>query len=311
MITQENTSNRRGLHRAASAVLAAAGLLVPALAQDISDPVDRSFYFIERSAQATELFNQNRLQDALPIFQELAAGYSDLDEDGYVALGVGDCLLELGQLEAARAAYAQVKALRPDLQEEADLRLVGVELKGEVSDELIAWLRTAAEAPDADRAGMHWILGRALQKRAVSLVSEAAKAFRAAAEGGGAGGRGQKAPSLTSHAALLDELGQDLSRLVNQVEKAFELRGLNPQAGADEPTPEVVAERVRSEHLLRGKDGRRLEFQVRQEEGSCEKQVLVNGNSLELSPEERQLLQRHQERINEILMKAASRASEK
>jgi tetratricopeptide (TPR) repeat protein len=299
------------LLRAAGWALLAACLTSLAWGQEAPEPVDRSFYFIERSTEATELFNAKRVQEALAIFQELAANYADLDDEGYAALGVGDCLLGLGDVEAARAAYVQAKSTRPNLQAVVDERLIELELKGEVGEELIARLRAMVQSPDTDRHAVQWRLGRALQKRAVSLVQEAARAFRAAAEAQTPGCTPSARISwLAGHAVILDELGQDLLKIVDQVERSLELHTRDSRGAAGEQTQEWVLEREKSEYLVRTRDGGRLEFQVRQEAGSCEFQVQVNGKPLELTAEESRSLQRYQDRINELLNKAASRAKQ-
>ena len=70
----------------------------------------------------------------------------------------------------------------PELGEQVAERLTELELAGEVSDELIARLRQEAGVEDERRHQANWRLGRALQKRAKSILVEAADAFRAVAE---------------------------------------------------------------------------------------------------------------------------------
>jgi tetratricopeptide (TPR) repeat protein len=284
----------------------------PLAAQGPTQDVDRSFHFVERLSEATNLFNAGKPGEALAIYQELLADGVDLDEDGYAALGLGDCLVALSQNEQARAAYAAALAAHPESQSSVAGRIA--ELDVIVADDAaLARLRASANSGNAIDL---WRLGRALQKRAESLLLEAGKTFRAAA----AADSTELLPkfmarSMAGHVAVLDELTRDLSVMVKQTELTWAVpQRANPLAPKiQEPAtgPTFSTQRQKAEFLLETKDNQRVEVQLHGESDRDPVQVTVNGRPIELTETEKQLIQRHRDRINAILMEAAGRPNAK
>jgi tetratricopeptide (TPR) repeat protein len=276
-----------------------------------TDPVERSMYFIDKSAEATELLSQNKLQQALATFQDLAVRCPDLDEDGYVAMAIGDCLAGLGRDAEAQAAYNAAAASHPELAVAVNQRLIELELIGEVSDALIDRLRRAAAAPDKSRYAASWQLGRALQKRAKALLIEAAAAFRAVNEADAPFARTD--PTLR-HAAALDELANDLGSLIDQLDSVWgsarRAMGVRLPDRGETGAGQIVMEKQRSDWVIRAKDGRRIEFQMKLADRSDEAQCVANGKSVKLTATQRALIRRHEERINAILLQAVDEAGE-
>lgn len=282
-----------------------------AWAQNPGQEVDRSFRFIERMAQATDLFNADKPQEALDIFRDLAANYPDLDEDGDAAIGIGDCLSLLGLYDQARAAYQGAAAAHPNLQASIVERLADLDLAGEVSDEALARLRADAAS---GRPVAYWRLGRALQKRAQAMLTEAAKSFRAAETADASGELFPKPSMLTNHTAALEELGKDLGTLIGRTESFWSsLRGVPrkvAEAQAEAKEGIVGLERGKAEYLVRTKDGQRMEIQIRRE-SDCDEQIVINGKTVQLKPEDQRRIQQYQVRINAILLEAAGQSGEK
>jgi hypothetical protein len=283
----------------------------PLAAQDAAQNVERSFHFIERLSDATELFNAGKPAEALVIYADLASKSPDLDEDGYAAIGVGDCLASLNQNEQARAAYASAVAAHPDLKANVTTRLAELDV-AEATEEAIIRLGEAAKSGSATDL---WRLGRGLQKRAETILAEASKSFKAAAASQSAELLpGYLARSLTSHVAVLEEFTRDLSAVVEQTESSWSARHvvrLAPKAPGAAIGPTFTTERQKAEYLLQTPEGQRLEVQVRGESDYDAVQVTVNGKVVELSETEKQLVQRYQDRMNTILMEAAKRTDSK
>ena len=126
-------------------------------------------------------WHESMVEQALEIFQELVADYSDLDDDGYAAVGVADCLAVLARDDQARAAYERVAETHPELAAKAKEQLVELELVGQITESLVVELRLAADLGGDNRFLANWQLGRALEKYAKALLDEAATAFRTAA----------------------------------------------------------------------------------------------------------------------------------
>ena len=175
-----------------------------------ADPVERAMYFVEKSAQATELFNAGRPADALVTFQEILAGCPELDEDGYVAISIGDCLAALDQPAEARSAYAAALAAHPEMKAGIEARMAELDLSGAITDALIARLRLAAQAKDDARFAANWRLGRALLGRAEDLLREATAAFDTVKK---SEGLCELSRALAARAVSLAELSDDLASM--------------------------------------------------------------------------------------------------
>lgn len=272
--------------------------------QPSADPLERSFHYVEKTSEATELFNSNRPREALAIFQELTASYSDLDEDGYAALSVGDCLAAMGEYDSARRFYTDLTASRPALQAKIADRLLDVELlSGVIGEETLARLRAAAAGgPEGDVLKGRVRLGWALEKKARALLAEAVDAFRSAAQMGwikGDGGFGR-------HALLIEEINQDLASLMAQTEALIGARAQPPQQVANDAGNAAHVETGRADFVLRTCDGRRFEWQIRRDAGTG-MELQVNGRRIELTEDEKRIIQRHEERIHAILLRSAER----
>ncbi|MGB9626408.1 MAG: hypothetical protein ACPMAQ_16260 [Phycisphaerae bacterium] len=274
-----------------------------------ADAVERSVSFVEKSTEATELLSRNKLQEALAAFQELAAQYPDLDEDGYVAMAIGDCLASLGRDAEARDAYRAAAAAHPALTPTVNQRITDLELAGEVSDAMIERLRAAAASADKGRYSAAWQLGRALQRRAKALLIEAAAAFRTASEADTFISR--QDPGLTQ-ARALEALAADLGGLIDRLEdawgsarRAMRLPDKGRAAGA-------TTGKGTAEWVLRTKDGRRIEFQIMWTAEPCDSrtQVTANGKPLKLTDNQQSALKRHEDEIRAILLQAAEQTGE-
>ncbi len=274
-----------------------------------ADAVERSVDFVEKSTEATELLSRNRLQEALAAFRELAARYPDLDEDGYVAMAIGDCLAGMGRDAEARDAYRAAAAAHPALAPSVNQRITDLELAGEVTDALIERLRAAAASADKSRYSAAWQLGRALQKRAKTLLIEAAAAFRTAGEADTPVSRPD--PGLTQ-ARALEALAAELGGLIDRLEdawgsarRAMRLPDRGEAAGA-------TTGKGTAEWVVRTKDGRRIEFQMMWAAEPCDSrtQVTVNGKPLKLTDNQQSALKRHEDEIRAILLQAAEETGE-
>lgn len=284
----------------------------PLAAQDATENVERSFRFIERLSDATELFNAGKPAEALAIYGELVKNSPELDEDGYAAIGVGDCLAAMNQNEQARAAYQAAITAHPGMQTNIATRLAELDIT-EASDAAIARLREAAKSGAALDL---WRLGRGLQKRAEIHLTEASKSFKMAAASPTVELLpGYLARSLTGHVAVLEELTRDLCAVVAQTETRWSAQQRPTGATAETPTtpanPAFTTERQKAEYLLQTADGQRLEVQLRGESDCDSVQITINGKAVELSDTEKQLLQRYRDRMNTVLMEAAKRGTNK
>jgi len=273
--------------------LLCAGVLLALLAgsgvqAQTTDPVDRAMYFIERSTEATELLNCQKFEEALAIFKELAT-YSDQDTDGYVAAAIGDCLAGLNRPAEARTAYDRALAAHPDLKESLNRKIAELDVIGEVSEEGLARLRAAAPGNSAAQ----WRLARGLQQRARALLSEAAAAFRNAAEAGN-----PMAMEGTTQATLLDDVVQELGKLVSHRDVLDINKAIREKADRWEP------QRQQMEQVLRRGDGRSYDIQIHRE-GNQSPVISVNAQPLQLNCEQLRLLQIYQDRINAVLLQAA------
>jgi tetratricopeptide (TPR) repeat protein len=287
-----------------------AAVLFPAIvghAQYVEEEaLERSMTFVELSNEAAELFNEQRLEEAAAILQTLAADFGDLDDNGFVAMGLGDSLAGLGRVEEARAVYLRALATHPDLQASIEQRLVELDLLGPVNASLLDRLRAAARSGGEGANTAARQLGRALAQRARDLLAEAVETLRSI-EPESILCRDSRW-LLTDQAALLDDLEQDLAFINQRLEQfgLFRLMRLSDADLHEKPSPPDIA--MESQHvrqMLRAQDGRRIEIELSQPgEGDC-LQIVINGQPVSLTDVQRRLLQRHQERINAILLDAA------
>ncbi len=271
----------------------------------LEDPVERAMHFIDKTLEATELYNSNKVQEALAAFQGLAASHADLDEDGYVAIGLADCLAALERDDEARAAYEAAAGSHPDLATTVAQRLTELELAGQITDDLIERLRVDAHAQDSSRSVAAWQLGRALQKRARSLLNEAVSAFRTAAD---PASQVPSAGAVLNHAAALEELTEDLASLIRQMDGKWPTArrlGMLPASRGKTKAAHTLTARNRCEWVTHVRGGRRTEFQIEQDAKTGQTRITTNGKTVKLSYTQRFLLQRHAEGISAILLEAA------
>jgi len=280
-----------------------------------TDPVERAVAFITLKTEATELLAADKPSEGLAKFQHLSEHYADLDEDGYVALSIGDCLAVLARDDEARAAYEATAGAHPELAETVAARQVELALVGEVGEALIDQLRAASEAEGRGKPAANWQLARALQKQAKSLLAEAAVAFRFVAEHQSADS-GSRHRSVLDHTALLDEQIEDLGLLIERTERLWgSARG--PGFGlAGRPirgTPgshRIVTEKLNAAWVVRSKGDRQIEFRMIADPADSKAQITANGRPIELTGTQKRLVQHHRERINRILLEAAAGTDE-
>lgn len=278
----------------------------PTMAQD--DPVEREFDFVDRTSQATDLYNAGRLEEALTAFRSLVQCCSDLDTDAFVALSVGDCLARLERFDEARAAYQAAVSAHPEKAAVVEERLGEMDANAPVTPESIERLRVAANQPGAGSPNAQWRLARALQKQSMNLLTEAAGAFRQVSSASEET-VSFRASALRAHVAYLEEVMQDLGRLIQWTEAVGQIDrgsglGAQPRLGNCET---ITAERRHLKELLRDREGRRFEVEIVRETADATPRFTVDGTQLALTPEERQLIQRHQERIDALILEAAAR----
>jgi tetratricopeptide (TPR) repeat protein len=277
---------------------------------DVEGPVERSMTFIDKTMEATKLANDNKTKEALALFEKLAADYGDLDEDGLVAMSIGDCLATLKRFQEARAAYENAAEAHPELADSVRQRLVELDLAGEVGEALVEDLRVETADQDEVTAAAYWRLGRALQKRAKATLIEAATAFRLA---------GSVEPSQMSfcrpvpmrrHAAMLEELAEDLGALIDQSEEEWGwlrqlLAGGGPQRGAAEPArPDLVVQALHCEYTVQKREDPPVKLEVAQDKDDCAMRCTADGSAIELTETQKLLIRRHEARISAILLEA-------
>src|SRR5207249_3043580 len=108
--------------------------------------------------------------------------YLDLDTEGFATITMGDCLAAMGRIDEARAAYQSVPTADPKRRAALEARLAELELKAPLSESVLDRLRAAAQQPGGAQFEAAWRLARALQKRALDHLTEAAQSFRNAAK---------------------------------------------------------------------------------------------------------------------------------
>lgn len=305
---------RRGLwRRAAISILTIvlAGDVGWARSPDAEDPIERSMTFIDKTMQATRLANDGKTKEALGLFEKLAADYGDLDEDGYVAISVGDCLATLKRFREARAAYKNAAEAHLELADSVRQRLVELELAGEVSEALVEDLRVETADQDEVAAADYWRLGRALQKRAKATLTEAATAFRLA------GGVEPSQISLcrpeamSRQAAMLEELTEDLGALIDQNEEELgwlrQLMAGGPQRAGGPPEPDLVVQARRCEYTVRTAEAPPIRLEITQDQDDCAMECSADGTPIVLTETQKLLIRRHEARISAILLEAMDR----
>ncbi len=286
---------------AAAMLIAVAGYGV--YAQTAPDPVEREMEFVDKLADATDLYNASQYSDALVAFQSLVQSYPDLDTDGYATLGLGDCLAALGRVAEARRVYESAMTPDPRRQEAIRNRLEELLLKGPITDAALDQLRTATQDPATSRFTSAWRLARAIQKQAAERLAEAAEAFRTAAKAPGE--KPCSSQQLTNQAIYLDELLDDLKFLIDEIEGHLNMpRRIGP--GPDGENTEPRTQELRLEQVLKMPNGRQVRIEIQQHEGS-DLSVQIDGNCVSLTAAEQQLLRRHQDRCSAIILKAANR----
>ncbi len=269
------------------------------------DAVERSIYFIDKSYDATDLFNSNKPQEALEIFRELVENYSDLDQDGFVAMSMGDCLAALGQYQQARMAYVAAGELHVELAKSVSRRLVELALADNVTDALIDQLRTAAGAEEADRIASSWQLGRALQKRVKTLLTEASAAFGA---GIGPDAFSYSRSSVSRYCTTLDELAEDLATVIEYLENKWAIMGggfgRTAQKGDKARQPEIVITSQNWQWVVSIDDEKEIEFQIKCDPQDAKRRITADNEPVKLTKTQKLLIDRYQERINTILLRA-------
>lgn len=287
----------------AAAVWCSTSLSALAAENAVTDPdsPDRQMQFIEKSVEATDLFNQRKLPEALQAFEVLVRDYGDLDQDGYVATSLGDCLQALGRHEEARAMYESVAAAHPEMAEPIRQRLWEIKLAGEPDDAILAELRSLASGELENVYAIKVQLGRALQKRALAMLAEAVTVLREAAESDAS----QMQPArrtIVGQAEMLAELKEDLSSLIARLERGW--AGMKTIKELTEPceTPDSI-QGCRSDWTSRAADGQSIKLETQwQDDGTVK--ATVNGRPIQLNATQELIIRRHQERINAILTEA-------
>lgn len=286
--------------------LITSGLLVSAAAgasKRADAAPDRAMEFVERSVEATELYNQRKLPEALAAFQMLLQTYGDLDEDGYVATSLADCLYLLERYDEARTAYESVLATHPDLETVVRPRLRELALMGEPDDFLLDELRAAAAAETEHAYGIRVQLGRALQKRAAALLTESMEAFQSAVG---------TEPHLTqptrrriaSHAEMLAEIQEDLRSLIERIERSWGAMKMFVELA--ECKEELNGQRIQGFQAawVTGAEGLepvRLKMSI---DDGGRVQATADKQTVPLNSTQSLIIRRHQERINAILLEA-------
>lgn len=287
----------------------ATSALAQSAGNGVADEMDRSMEFVEKTVQATDLYNQGKLAEALAAFDALLRDYASFDEDGYVATSVGDCLAVLGRHAEAVQAYAQAMSAHPGLTQSLLQKLREVQLLSGVDDTLIAELREDFATAQGDRAAVAWQLGRALQKRAESLLAEAVQVFHVV--GDEVESAQPQARAINNHAAMLTELHEDLSSLIQRLEGNWSALGRLGEmvdcGGRD--TSDSRTEAFKGEWVIRTLS-QALRVTAGGEDAAGDLQFTLEGRPIQLNRTQALLIRRHQERINAILLEAANAPAE-
>jgi len=276
---------------------------------DVEDPVERSMTFIDKTMQATRLANDGKTRDALALFEKLAADYGDLDEDGYVAMAIGDCLATLKRFQEARSAYQNAAEAHPELADSVRQRVVELELAGQVSEVLVEDLRVEAADQDEVSAGAYWRLGRALQKRAKTTLVEAATAFRLASNVEPSQISLCRPVPMRRQAAMLEELAEDLGALIDQSEEKWGwlrqlMVGGSPRGRARPAKPDLVVQARHCEYTVQAREDPPIKIEITQDQDDCAMECSADGRPIVLTQTQKLLIRRHEARISAILLEA-------
>lgn len=273
--------------------------------------IDRTIAFVEGSASGTDLFNEQRYGEALDAFEELLSNYEDLDENGYVALSMIDCLIALERTNQAREALVSLQEKHPELNQQIRNRLMELSLAGRITETVIDVLRDAVEASEGHQRVMaRFRLARALEKRAADLLSEAADIFREATSHDDPDALLSGA-MFNKHGALLQELAEDARALVEHAEWRWGMLTkalrLDPCGDAAEPSRPVTIDRHDSKTVLHTEGDVRVEIHINIGHNSEEIEVRVDGECIVLDASAKLLIRRHQERIGAIVLETTGR----
>lgn len=201
-----------------------------AQAQDsqADDPVERDMNFVRRVSEGTQLYTLGQYEQALAIFEPLLRTHAELDEDGFVAMAVGDCWMHLKRPQQARQAFHAALARHPNLAEQIEGRLIEADLAGPIDQALIERLRKLRQTRGHSLPQAGWYLARALTQQAGSLLQEAAEVFREASTAMAA--RGSNCPPRSDTVPELTALLQRLNTVIDAERSA----GLLAETALDE-----------------------------------------------------------------------------
>ncbi len=263
--------------------------------------------FVERSMAATDLLNAGKAAEALPILQELAGRDVELDIDGYAGLTLGDCLAKLGRHDEARRAFLTVAAGHPDRKPEIDQRLLDLELAGPIGEDLILRLRAAAAVADDSRFIAAMNLGRALQKKAKTLLDEALENLSRANES-----TSPIAQNLCTGLqwSMLADIRTQLAALIAEMESRWHKDLTVEEGSASDKTTGAGTSSVtsyRCDWTVSSDEGKPVQIEVRQDKPEDAPKVSLDGKVVNLTRAQAELIRIHQERIAEILTEATGR----
>ncbi len=265
------------------------------------DPVDRQIRYNEELAVATELLMDGRAAEALPELQRLQASYGDLD-DGFLAMGLADCLRDLGQKQEAHVAY-RAAARFPQFEQAARYQAREMELSGHPDPLLIQELRAEASRGDDESPAARWQLARALQKQAKAMLAESAGLFREAAQV--QSDQAFKPTGLArAQAESLEELVEDVGQMIDQLEQVW-ARVARP---VDMPSAGIKRPQVgsmKAEWSVDDCQAGLIKIVLEQPEGGC-LTLTVNGKTVQVDERTALLIRRHQERIAQIAFEAST-----
>lgn len=280
--------------------LAAMVVLPAALHVKAQDPqdVDRQFVYIDRVSEATDFYNQGKYAESLATYRMLAQKYQDLDADRFVAIGIGDCLAALGQVDEARRAYEAIQPVGDQQRKTLNEKIADLAMKGRIDDGVLKRLRQQIQGEQAYTAS--WRLGRALQKYAADILAEASSVFRQTAKL-----PGEKLVSdeqLTAHSAYLDDLLADLRFLIDEMEGRLSFPQ-DPKALSD---PRYGSARERHVKLTMELPSQKtVQLELDSDAATPCGTVKVDGRPLQLSPAQSRLLQRLMDRAAAVMIDAA------